>query len=470
LSIRKLLIYGALAAALSAALCATCAAAELRGAWVTSWSHGFFTAQEVDSTIEAAKKAGINALFIEVRKFADAYYDSKIEPRGSSMAPDFDALAYTIKKAHAEGIQVHAWVVVYRAWCGAKPGPKDPNHIVNKHSDWVMLNRDGMNWAGEGIYLDPGVPAARDYIVSVFEDIAKRYNVDGIQYDYVRYPGGQWGYSEAALKRYYADTGATAKPDVKDPKWLQWKRDQVTALVKLSHDRIKAANPKIAISASTICFGSAPSDFKNTSAYAGVCQDWKKWMEEGLIEINIPMNYKPETSERSKKSFRGWTDITGKWRGKGTVYQGIDAENQSAANMLTQIDYCRSVGQTGFVLFPFNAGKRRDEIASVLGAGLAPAPRLGVNETISDNARAAREAYDRGIELAIAKQIAQAKAQFGKAIELDPGYADAYFRLGRCCLKESDYAAAKDLFSKTLAVDPSYSAAQKELDLLAKRK
>lgn len=465
MSIRKSLVCASLLVALFAA---PCAAAEVRGAWVTSWGHGFFTPQEVDSTIAASKKAGINALFIEVRKFADAYYDSKIEPRGSGMAPDFDALAYTIEKAHAEGMQVHAWVVVYRAWCGAKTGPKDPNHIVNKHPDWVLLNKDGKNWAGEGIYLDPGVPEARDYIVSVFEDIARRYNVDGIQYDYVRYPGAQWGYSEAALKRYYADTGATAKPDVKGPKWLQWKRDQVSALVKLSHDRIKAANPKIAISASTICYGGAPSDFTKTSAYADCCQDWKKWMEQGLVDINIPMNYKPETTERMKRSFRQWTDNSGKWRGKGLVYQGLDAEGQSAANMLTQINYCRSVGQTGFVLFPFNASKRRDEIAPVLGAGLGPAPRLAVNETGS--AGPARKAYDRGIELAVAKKIPEAKVQFEKAIELDPGYADAYFRLGRCCLKESDYAAAKSFFSKTLAVDPSYAAAQKELDLLAKRK
>ncbi len=86
--------------------------------------QGFFTAGEVDATIAATKKAGMNALFIEVRKFADAYYDSKIEPHGSNIAADFDPLAYTIKKAHAEGIQVHAWVVVYRAWCGAKSGPE----------------------------------------------------------------------------------------------------------------------------------------------------------------------------------------------------------------------------------------------------------------------------------------------------------------------------------------------------------
>lgn len=355
---------------------------EMRGAWITSWNHGFFTSQEVDATIAAAKKAGINALFIEVRKVADAYYDSKIEPRGKQVPAGFDPLAYTIKKAHAEGIQVHAWVVVYRAWTGAKSGPSDPNHIVNKHPDWIMLSRDGDKWAGEGIYLDPGVPKAREYIVSVFEDIAKRYNIDGIQYDYVRYPQGDWGYSETALQRFYAETGASAKPKPKDPKWLQWKRDQVTSLVKLAHDRIKAVNPNVVISASTVCFGSACDDFKQTSAYGSVGQDWKKWIEEDLIDINIPMNYKPETSDKNRKNFRAWADNTGKWCGDGICYQGLDANNQSPEDMLTQIDYCRKLGQNGFVLFEFNGDQHRASIIDKLGAKLAPAPKLPVNEKI----------------------------------------------------------------------------------------
>lgn len=467
----RILRFSLLTLALAGALCSLVGAAELRGAWITSWDNGMFNASEIDATVAAAKKAGLNALFIEVRKFADAYYKSDIEPLGANVPAGFDPLAYTIKKAHAEGIQVHAWVVVYRAWCGKKPGPSDPNHIVNKHKDWVMLSSTGKNWAGEGMYLDPGVPEAREYIVSVFEDIAKRYNVDGIQYDYVRYPGADWGYSEAALKHYYADTGATTRPSSKDPKWLQWKRDQVTALVKLAHDKIKAANPKIAISASTICYGSCPSDFTQTSAYSAVCQDWKMWMEKGLIDINIPMNYKPEKSEKSRKSFRDWTDNSGRWRGQGLVYQGIDADSESASDVLKQIDYCRKVGQTGWVLFEFNAGKHRDSMIDTLAAGLGPAPRLAVNEpTETDNARAAREAYDQGISLAVKKQITEAKAQFQKAIELDPTYTDAYFRLGRCYLKESNFAEAKAMFSKTLSIDPKYAAAKKELRLLESKK
>ena len=81
---------------------------EVRGAWVTSWSPGMFTPQQIDTTIAAMKKAGLNALFMEVRKCADAYYDSKIEPKGKEVPEGFDPLAYAIEKCHPQGIQAGA--------------------------------------------------------------------------------------------------------------------------------------------------------------------------------------------------------------------------------------------------------------------------------------------------------------------------------------------------------------------------
>lgn len=357
---------------------------EVRGAWVTSWSPGMFTPQQIDNTIAAMKKAGLNALFMEVRKCADAYYDSKIEPKGKEVPEGFDPLAYAIEKCHPQGIQVHAWVVVYRAYSGAKTGPTDPNHIVRKRPDWVMLSDTGKNYSGEGMYLDPGVPEVREYLVSIFEDIAKRYNIDGLQYDYVRYPSKSWGYSEAALKHYYADTGTKSKPAPNDPRWCQWRRDQVTRLVRMTHQRVKAVNPKCQISASTICYGGTPSRWEQSTPYAGVFQDWYLWMREGYIDINIPMNYKSEKSARQAKVFRDWIKLSEDWNGGRPVYQGLYSDQNQASDTLKQIEATRKVGQEGFVLFSFNQNSRRDALAAALGAKLGAAPKLRVNAPAVD--------------------------------------------------------------------------------------
>lgn len=349
-----------------------CIAEEFRGAWVQAWSHGYYTAQEVDATIAAAKKAGINALFIQVRKNADSYYDSKLEPRASEVAADFDPLAYTIEKAHNKGIAVHAWVNAYRVWT-SKDLPSDPKHIVNLHPDWINKDSAGNTRATEGTYFDPGVPAVRDYTAKVVLDIATRYNVDGIQWDYIRYPDRDWGYSDAALSRYYADTKTTAKPDPKDPKWLQWKRDQVTALVKMVYEQVHKVKPKLLISASTVVWGSCPKDFKDTESYAVVCQDWKSWVSDGILDANLPMAYKPESSPKSAKSFRDWLAGFAKWSGGKPTYVGIEVHSNDCPGMLAQIEAIRKAGLQGFVMFAFNQSRGRDAIVEALAGAAKPA-------------------------------------------------------------------------------------------------
>lgn len=341
---------------------------EVRGAWVSGWGHGYLSAEEVDATIAAAKKAGINTLYIQVRKIGDAYYKSTLEPRASNISkPDFDPLAYTIKQAHAQGIKVHAWVNAYRIW-SKLPNPADPKHIVNAHPDWICKDVNGNITASEGQYLDPGVPAAREHIAKVVMEIVKNYDVDGVQWDYIRYPGVRWGYSETALKRYYADTKTSAKPDPKDEKWSQWRRDQVTELVRMVHKQVKAVKPKVIMSASTIAWGNYNPDFKKTDCYAGVFQDWKYWAANNILDANLPMVYKSEKYPKSAESFRGWLQGFKSWHGGKPTYVGIEVSFSDNDGVIAQIEAIRKAGLQGFVLFDFKQSKSRDALVDALAA------------------------------------------------------------------------------------------------------
>lgn len=353
--------------------------AEFRGAWVSSWHPGMFTADQIDRTIDAAQTAGLNALIIEVRKIGDAYYESGIEPKAPEVPEGFDPLAYTIDKAHALGMQVHAWLVVYRVWKGGEM-PKDPKHVLAAHPEWRNLTHDGGTEAEEGVFIDPGVPEYREHFAGVCADIAKRYAVDGIHMDYVRYPGEQWGYSPIAVERYMAETGATGKPAIDDPKWRQWKRDQVTAMVKMVRERVKAADPKVKVQASTIPWGDCPRDFQDSRAYWDVNQDWPLWMEQGLIDENCPMIYSREYEESGRQHFRGWVDGAKRWSSGRTTYVGISEGWNNPEQMLSQIEVIRNAGLQGFVLFSWDETERRAEKAEGLGKLLGPAPKLPVNE------------------------------------------------------------------------------------------
>ena len=341
---------------------------ELRGAWVTAWNPGFFTPAEADATIKAAKDANLNALFVQVRKAADAYYNSTLEPHAADFAPDFDPLAYIIDKAQAEGIQVHAWLNVYRVWKDEEM-PSDPNHLVNRHPDWLNKTASGAVRASEGIYVDPGVPEARDHFASVVAEVASRYDVDGIHLDYIRYPGREWGYSDAALSRYYAQAGSTTRPKPDDPKWLRWRRDQVTEMVKMVRERVRAAKPNVRLSAATIAWGDRPASFYASSPYAKVCQDWRSWLANGLLDANVPMNYKVETSSNAAREFRNWLSGFEKWSAGKPVYVGIAVYSNEVADTVKQIEAVRKARHDGFVLFSFNQSARRAALVNALKKG-----------------------------------------------------------------------------------------------------
>ena len=96
--------------------------AEFRAFWVDAFNPGFKTPQEVTKLIADAKLANANAIVAQVRRRGDAFYTSAIEPRtlDPNVPAGFDPLQDLIDKAHAAGIEVHAWMVTLPVTSGGK--------------------------------------------------------------------------------------------------------------------------------------------------------------------------------------------------------------------------------------------------------------------------------------------------------------------------------------------------------------
>jgi len=170
---------------------------EFRAYWVDAFGEGIFDEAEVDELVAAAKAANMNAIVAQIGRPGDCFCNDAIMPRTqASIAPlPYDPLQTLIDKAHAEGIEVHAWIIATAIWNSAAP-PLDPDHVYNTHGpsatgydDWVMTRYDGSR-PGD-TYLDPGHPDAVDYIVSMYTSVVENYDVDGINFDRIRYPDGQ---------------------------------------------------------------------------------------------------------------------------------------------------------------------------------------------------------------------------------------------------------------------------------------
>src|SRR5436190_22868931 len=127
---------------------------ELRGVWVDAFHDGFKTPDQVDQLVAWARKANVNALFVQVRRRGDAYYLQSFEPRteDADLAPGFDALQYLIERAHAgpQRLQVHAWLATLPIWWQRDTPPQAPNHPFNTRGlsaspdeTWLMYRDDG---------------------------------------------------------------------------------------------------------------------------------------------------------------------------------------------------------------------------------------------------------------------------------------------------------------------------------------
>jgi uncharacterized lipoprotein YddW (UPF0748 family) len=363
---------------------------DIRALWVDAFHEGIRSPAEADRLVADAKMAHINVLFVQVRRRGDSLYTKSSDPPLDDPAydPGFDALDYVLNLAHREGIQVHAWINATPVWSGVKP-PRDPRHVFNRHGlrqrgaeNWLTMNRKGLARFPAGYFLDPGHPEAAAYLAEVYLNVVRSYPVDGIHFDYIRYPetgehsrrGASVGYNPVSLQRFRLATGRSDTPDPGDEQWMAWRREQVTQLVRRIYLEAKAVNPRIQVSAATVAWGKPPadeSDFLDAAPGQQVFQDWHGWLKEGILDLAVPMNYARESDLTGRKWFDGWIRWERHHKHGKQVAVGIGAYlNSRQANLaqIARVLKTESGGQVDGVSFfsyanPF--ASRHQSLASV---------------------------------------------------------------------------------------------------------
>jgi uncharacterized lipoprotein YddW (UPF0748 family) len=297
----------------------------------------------------------INALFMQVGRRGDCYCNRAAMPRSSDpdLAPNFDPLQYVLNRAHKAGIQVHAWIITTAIWNVKFPvGGKD--HVFFAHSNraagranWLTEKYSGERQVGVDYVLDPGHPDAAEFIAQEYLSVVKNYAVDGIMFDRVRYPDSGdpsfqpvWGYNPTALEHFQSATSRTDRPKPTDPQWAQWRRDQITNLVRRVSLEAKSIRPALWVSAATITYREPPATldaFSSTRTYSEVLQDWPGWTSEGIIDLNVPMNYKRERQGDEAAWFDGWNAFAVLTRGNAQIAVGAAIYLNTITSNLAQL-------------------------------------------------------------------------------------------------------------------------------------
>ncbi|MEW6422129.1 MAG: family 10 glycosylhydrolase [Deinococcota bacterium] len=307
----------------------------VRGLWLDAFGPGLKTAAQVRRSVEDAASLGVNTLFVQAIRRADCLCRRSSLPviTDADLEKGFDPLAEVIRLAHARGMRVIAWVSVTGASNLRVPN-SNPVHVSRQHgakagaASWLSRRPDGSWQEGADSWLDPAIPAAADFMTAGVVSLVKNYLVDGVQLDRIRYPdGGNWGYDPKTLARYRAETGAKGTPAPDDTRWQDWKRAQVTLLVRRIALEVKAVRPTAWVTAATITYGPppAPGDlaaFRKTRTYQDVLQDWPTWMREGLLDLNVLMNYKRDAVGDQGEWLDGWNAFAASVRGRAEVAGG----------------------------------------------------------------------------------------------------------------------------------------------------
>jgi len=364
--LRWLAVAGSACASLLPAPEAVAAAAaparlEVRALWIDSAHPGIRSATEIRELVDAARRNHVNTLFVQVRRRGEALYTGGIEPSFTDPAydPSFDALEAAVAAGHAAGIEVHAWINAMPIWRGEAP-PAGPQHVFNLHGpsasgteNWLTRARDDRQVFPVGYFVDPGHPAAQEHLVRIYLDVVRRYAVDGVHFDYIRYPetedrpprGADVGYNAVSLARFQRTTGRSDVPASDDPAWTAWRRLQVTQLVRRISVEARAINPRVKVSAATIAWGRPPldrRDFENTAPMQRIFQDWPAWLAEGLLDMAVPMNYAREADPVVRGWFDGWIAWEKRHKAERQLVIGIGGYLSAPEGVLAQITRARA--------------------------------------------------------------------------------------------------------------------------------
>ena len=266
---------------------------EYRAVWLTTikgldWPkeehRGNAAAQQAHlcTILDSLQSIHINTMLLQTRVRGDVIYPSAIEPFAPvftgqhGVAPGYDPLAFAIDECHKRGMQLHAWLVTIPL------GDVQYVRGHGKHSLPVKKPKQCTRFKGAW-YMEPSHPATAEHLGALVEEMVTRYDIDGIHFDYIRYPEGNATYPDVAL--YNKNRRGMSKAD--------WRRANITQLMRTMYGKVKSLKPWVCVSAATLGKHDDVSRYSSYgwNAYHTVHQEAQQWLREGIADALFPMLY-----------------------------------------------------------------------------------------------------------------------------------------------------------------------------------
>ncbi|MGK7952534.1 MAG: family 10 glycosylhydrolase [Xenococcaceae cyanobacterium] len=302
--------------------------------------------------------AGINTVFFETLNAGYTIYPSHIAPQQNPLVRGWDPLEVAVKLAHARGMELHAWV-----WTFATGNqrhniiidrPKDYlGPVLSRYPDWAITDREGnkVHYSSGKVFLDPSNPGVKRYLSLLLEEIATRYQVDGIHLDYIRYPFQSpdgtktYGYGLASRQQFKQMTGVdptTLTPS--SPLWSQWmgfRIRQIDNFVASVSQNLKQKRPELILS-------TAVFPMERQERLTKIQQHWEEWVRQDWIDMLVPMTYATHTEGLHQLTYPLLSKSS---EGNVLLLPGIRLLNLPDIIALDQMQLLRGMPTAGYALF-----------------------------------------------------------------------------------------------------------------------
>ncbi|NLF92527.1 MAG: family 10 glycosylhydrolase, partial [Oligosphaeraceae bacterium] len=317
---------------------------ELRGVWLHSpygiadWGW--------DKTVRVLAENGFNAIFPNLLWGYVADYPSAVLPQHPSLGEGRDKrdlLQECLDACRKYHVEMHVWKVNWFMGHRTPPALREAMQKAGR----TQVTVDGQ----QTLFLAPHLEENFRLELESMLEIVQRYPVDGLHFDYIRYPDGNCDFSDSARAAFEASLGAKVERWPQDclqngrlySEYTLWRQENITRLVREVSQQAKALRPEIKISAAV--YGNWES------ARFAIAQDALSWVEDRLLDFVCPMNY-----ESSAQEFSYYLQEQARLvQNRLPIYPGIGIhllEDPAAA--AEQIQLARQLGADGFVCFQHN--------------------------------------------------------------------------------------------------------------------
>jgi uncharacterized lipoprotein YddW (UPF0748 family) len=336
---------------------------EMRGVWITRFAYANPDPDSMRSRIvtlmEEAAQANFNAVFFQVRGQAETLYPSPYEPWSKlvdNRDPGFDPVQLAVSEAHRQGLKFYAYINLMPMWNGDEP-PKDPSHLYFKHgpdvspdSSWVCFDETGKPMQrNEYYYLNPALPEVKTYLKKIIHQFVETYDIDGLHFDRIRYPGAQYVSDPYSLKMFRSDS--LQNPITRE----QWARKQLSDLVEDVIVEAMLIKPYLLNSAAT--WGLYKTDDVRGyeqfgSGYSNYYQDAIDWLDRGIMDFIVPMIYW-DIPDPLPNFDDLWLDFKRRTPNYKNIFPGLRVRSNLIENgeVASQVNFVRQNGGFGTVMF-----------------------------------------------------------------------------------------------------------------------